>query len=179
MHRLSLMFLVSAGLVLALCETAAAQEVRRAERLVGGNENPPVVTDGSGNFRAEIFPDRIEFRLRYDVAFEGSDVTQAHLHIANPGNNGGIVVFLCSNADNTPAGATRRDCPPSPGVVEGEIVEEDVLTVTEGDPAVTIIEAEDFDGLVRLIGQGAIYANVHSNDFSGGEVRGQISPRRR
>jgi hypothetical protein len=176
MHRLSLMFLVSAGLVLALCETAAAQEVRRAERLVGANENPPVITDGSGNFRAEIFPDRIEFRLRYDVAFEGSDVAQAHLHIANPGNNGGIVAFLCAIPSIDP---TQRNCPASPDVVEGEIVEDDVLTVTEGDPAVTIIEAGDLDGLARLIRQGALYANVHTNDFPAGEVRGQLSPRRR
>jgi hypothetical protein len=179
MHRLSLMFLVSAALVLALCDTAAAQQVRRAERLVGANENPPVVTDGSGNFRAVIFADRIEFRLRYDVGAPDSDVTQAHLHIANPGNNGGIVVFLCSNAGNTPAGATQRNCPASPDVVEGEIVAADVLAVTEGDPAVTIIEAGDLDGLARLIRQGAVYANVHSNDFPAGEVRGQLSTRRR
>jgi hypothetical protein len=36
----------------------------------------------------------------------GSDALQAHLHIANPGNNGGIVVFLCSNHGNTPPDAT-------------------------------------------------------------------------
>jgi hypothetical protein len=179
MHRLSLMFLVSAAFVLALCDTAAAQQVRSAERLVGGNENPPVVTDASGNFTAEIFADRIEFTLSYDVEAPESDVIEAHLHIANPGNNGGIVAFLCSNAGNTPIGATQRDCPPSPGEVEGEIVEEDVLAVTEGDPAVTIIEAGDLDGLARLIRQGAVYANVHSDDFPAGEVRGQLSPRRR
>jgi hypothetical protein len=67
-----------------------------AERLLGGNENPPVISDGSGRFRARVSEDRIGFTLRYDVASEDSDVTQAHLHIQNPGNNGGIVVFLCS-----------------------------------------------------------------------------------
>jgi len=178
MHRLSLMFLVSAALVLALCDTAAAQQVRRAERLVGANENPPVITDGSGNFRARLFPDRIEFRLRYDVASTGSDVTQAHLHIANPGNNGGIVVFLCSNAGNTPDGATQRDCPSSPAVVLGEIVATDVVP-DNPDPQLAVITAGDLAGLARLIRQGAVYANVHSDDFPAGEVRGQLSPRGR
>jgi hypothetical protein len=179
MHRLSSMFLVAAGLLLVLCDGAAAQQVRSAEQLVGGNENPPVVTDASGNFAATLFPDRIEFSLSYDVASVDSDIIQAHLHIANPGNNGGIVAFLCSNAGNTPPGATQRACPPSPGDVEGEIVEADVLAVTDGDPAVTIIEAGDLDGLARLIRQGSVYANVHSNDFPAGEVRGQVGPRRR
>ena len=89
MHRLSLMFLVSAGLGLVLCDTAAAQQVRRAERLTGANENPPVETVARGNFRARLFPDRIEFRLRYDVAGVASDVLEAHLHAGNPGTNGG------------------------------------------------------------------------------------------
>ena len=179
MHRLSLMFLVSAGLVLALCDTTAAEQVRRAERLVGADENPPVITDASGNFRAQILANRIEFRLRYDVAADEtpeSDVTQAHLHVANPGNNGGITVFLCSNLGNTPQGATVRECPPSPGIVEGAIVADDVVP-DNPDPELAVITAGDLDGLARLIRQGAVYANVHSVDHEAGEVRGQVSPR--
>jgi CHRD domain len=178
MRRLSLTVLVSAGLVLALCNTAAAQQVRRAEPLVGGNENPPVVTDATGNFRAQIFPDRIEFRLRYDVAADvtpGSDVTQAHLHVANPSVNGEIVVFLCANDPIvTPAPGTARECPPSPGEVEGEIIPNDVLADDGG-----VLVAGDLEGLAILIRQGSVYANVHSVDHPSGEVRGQLSPRRR
>jgi hypothetical protein len=57
-----------------------------SEDILGGNENPPVISDGSGSFRARFEDDEIAFRLRYDVASQPSDVTQAHLHIANPGN---------------------------------------------------------------------------------------------
>jgi CHRD domain len=175
MKRLGLIMLASAGCMLALGQAASGQEVERAERLRGGNENPPVISDGSGNFRATIFEDRIEFRLRYNVdAPPDSDVQQAHLHIANPGNNGGIVAFLCSNADDTPP---APPCPPSPDVVTGEIGEDDVLAVSEG--AVTIIEAGDLEGLARLIQQGSVYANVHTDDFPLGEIRGQLNPRRR
>ena len=171
MHRLSLMFLVSAGLGLVLCDTAAAQQVRRAERMTGANENPPVVTDASGNFRARIFADRIEFRLRYG-GLEG-DVTQAHLHVGNPGNNGAIVVFLCANDPFAPpAPATAPECPASPNVVEDVIDPADVLADDDG-----VLEAGDLDGLKRLIRQGAVYVNVHSGLHGAGEVRGQMSPR--
>jgi len=180
-----LLLLLSAALVLVLGGTGSAQDVeslrglQSAERLLGGNENPPVISDGSGRFRATLFNDRIAFTLRYDVASEDSDVTQAHLHIQNPGNNGGIVAFLCTNLGNTPEGATQRDCPASPGEVDGDIVAGDVAMVAEGDPPVTIIEAGDLEGLARLIDQGAVYANVHSDDHPGGEIRGQLNPRRR
>ena len=179
MQRYTAMLSLSAASVLVMSGAGSAQDVVRAERLRGGNENPPVLSDGSGRFGAAVHEDRIEFTLSYDIASEDSDVTQAHLHIQNPGNNGGIVVFLCSNLGNTPPGATQRDCPLSPGEVEGEIIAEDVGTVIDGDPPAPIIEAGDLEGLARLIRQGSVYANVHSDAHSGGEIRGQLNPRRR
>lgn len=173
MHRWSTLSIASAALALLLADAASAQQVRQAERLRGGNENPPVFTDGLGTFRARLFPDRIEFRLRYDIATDQSDVTLAHLHVANPGTNGGIVVFLCANAPAvTPPGATARPCPPSPGLVAGEIVAADVQADPDG-----VLTAGSLDGLTRLMKQGAVYANVHSVDHPTGEVRGQVSPR--
>ena len=185
MRKIAVILLLSATFLpgLSQADTARDDSSRRvkAERLVGGNENPPVVSEGSGMFRAWFRHDGIAFRLRYDVASEDSDITQSHLHIANPGNNGGIVVFLCTNLGNTPMGATARDCPPSPGEVTGTIVMNDVQTVTEGEPPdqITVIEAGDFEGLIRLIKQGAVYANVHTDAHEGGEIRGQLNPRPR
>jgi hypothetical protein len=157
-----------------LGDDASAEQVR-SERLLGGNENPPIISDGSGSFRARLREDRISFRLRYDVASDGSDVLQAHLHISNPGTNGGIVAFLCSNIEDPPL-PTDRVCPDSPGEVSGDIFAEDVLAVPDtGD----IIKAGNLEGLKRLIDQGSVYANVHTNDHMGGEIRGQLEPRRR
>jgi hypothetical protein len=188
------MLLTSALFVPAFGDAGSAQQVR-SEKLVGGNENPPVISDGSGTFRARVRDGGADFRLKYNVASEEdaeeedgdaeeegaeeevdgllSDVIQAHLHIANPGQNGGIVVFLCTNLGNTPMGATVRECPESPGVVRGEIVAADVQEVPG------IIEAGDLDGLLILARQGSVYVNVHSDDHTGGEIRGQVGSRRR
>ena len=171
MRLLPSILLLSTGLALVASDAAQAQQNRRAERLVGGNENPPVISEGTGRFRPRIAEDQIKFELSYDGLL---DVQQAHLHIANPGNNGGIVVFLCSNLGNAPAGATVRECPPA-GEVEGDIIATDVQTVVED--TTTIIEAGDLPGLIRLIRQGSVYANVHTLAHPAGEIRGQLFPR--
>jgi CHRD domain len=159
---------------------ADEEERDRAERLLGGNENPPVISEGTGRFTATSEGDRIAFKLSYDVASDESDVLQAHLHIANPGTNGPIVVFLCSNPPIVPPdGVTQRGCPPSPGEVTGDILAADVLAASTGDPVVDIIAAGDLEGLKRLIEQSAVYVNVHTDDHPGGEIRGQMNPRRR
>jgi hypothetical protein len=181
MRRFAISVPLSAALVIAFGDAGSAQHVR-AEKLLGGNENPPVVSDGSGRFSARLKHDSILFRLSYDVASvvddEESDVVQAHLHIANPGNNGGVVAFLCSNNAGAP---TDRTCPSSPGEVRGEIFAGDVREVTEGMPPnqVVVIEAGNLEGLMRLIEQGSVYANVHTVSYPGGEIRGQLEPRRR
>jgi hypothetical protein len=182
MQRFATALLFSAMFLPGFGDEGSAQEVR-SETLRGGNENPPIISDGSGRFIAELLDDRIAFQLTYDVASDGSDVREAHLHIANPGNNGGIVAFLCSNVDDPPE--THPDCPASPGEVNGEIFAEDVMEVTfiEGEPpdetVIVVIEAEDLEGLKQLIRQGSVYANVHTDDHPGGEVRGQVEPRLR
>jgi CHRD domain len=178
MGRFAVTLLLSATFLPALGSgQTAAQE--RSERLLGGNENPPVISEGSGSFTATTEGDAIAFELNYDVGSPENAVQAAHLHVANPGNNGPIVVFLCSNLGDTPPGATPRECPPSPGTVTGDIVAADVLPVSEGDPAVEIIAAGDLDGLKLLIDQSAVYVNVHTVDHPAGEIRGQMNPRRR
>ena len=166
----------SAALLIGLSHAGPAYAAD-AEDLLGANENPPVASDGEGEFDFKIRDGSIEFELEFDVVSGASDAMQSHIHIANPGNNGGITVFLCTNLGNAPAGVTSRPCPPSPGAVEGVIVAGDVLGVV-GDNGV-VLQAGDLEGLVRLMKDGATYVNVHTADHPSGEIRGQINPRRR
>ena len=80
---------------------------RTAAELSGFNETPPILTNGSGTFRARISGDS----LTYTLTFSGltSDATQAHLHFGQPGVAGGVFLFLCTNLGNGPAGTPA--CP--------------------------------------------------------------------
>jgi hypothetical protein len=184
MRTLSAIALVASAMLM-LAVSAQAQPFEPtdvSQPLRGGHENPPIESDGFGRFFANVIEtpegvQEIEYHLRYNVVEGASDVQAAHIHIANPGNNGGIVAFLCSNLTVL----AENDCPASPGVVDGVILPEDVLgccLVTEGGP-VTIIEPGDIDGLFKLMLDGATYVNVHTVDHPDGEVRGQINPRTR
>ncbi len=171
-HNTLLTIAVSAALSIGLGVPLGASADEKAT-LIGADENPPVVSEGAGKFKAMIKKDRIEFTLDYDVASDASDILQAHLHVANPGNNGSIAVFLCTNLGNNPAVATQRDCPASPGKVKGDIVADDILPVDD------VLDSGDLEGFARLLEDGATYANVHTDDHRSGEVRGQVSPRKR
>ena len=139
-------------------------------RLLSVDENPAVITSADGRFHAKIHKDRIDFSLEYEGV--ESNVLQAHIHVENPGRNGPVTVFLCTNLGNTPAGATDRPCLPSPGMVEGSIVASDVLMAEN-------VPAGDLDAVAQVLRDGAAYVNVHSADYPSGEIRGQVSPRKR
>jgi hypothetical protein len=136
--------------------------------LSGFEEVPVVSTDGSGKFRAELRYNgdgEVAFRLRYRD-LEGV-ANQAHIHLGQRGVNGGISVWLCGQVNNAPAGTPP--CPPSPATVEGTFNADDVV-----GPAAQGIAPGEFDELVRAMLAGVTYANVHSDKFPGGEIRGQI-----
>ena len=52
-------------------------------------------------FEAEAKKGEIEFELSYEDL--RGEVLQAHIHFAQEGVNGGIVVFLCTNLGNNPS----------------------------------------------------------------------------
>ncbi len=78
---------------------------------------------------------------------------------------GGVSAFLCGGA---PPASNKPACPNS-GTVTGTIVASDVI-----GPTAQGISAGEFDELVRAIRAGAIYANVRTDKYPGGEIRGRI-----
>jgi len=145
----------------------AAGASANAPKMRGFEEVPALSNPAGGSFISVISAseDAIEYELTYKNT--ESDVTQAHLHMAQKGVNGGITVFLCSNLGNGPAGT--QACPARNGTIHGTIHASDVLAVNAQG-----IGAGELFSVIRGIKLGIVYANVHSVQFPGGEVRGQL-----
>ena len=73
------------------------------EMLTGFEEFPALSTPGVGEFRASI---NRAGEIEWALNFSGleSAATQAHIHFESKSNNGPVIVFLCSNLGNGPAG---------------------------------------------------------------------------
>jgi|SRR5215204_1816793 len=158
--------LVVAAVVTTTALAGGEREVRT--RLTGFQEVPAVSTDASGKFRAKLRTSSQEIEYRLSYAELTGAVQQAHIHLGQRAVNGGISVFLCSNLGNGPAGT--QACPPARATITGTIRPADVV-----GPAVQGIEPMEFDELLRAIRAGVTYANVHSETFPNGEIRGQLN----
>lgn len=173
MTRLRLKHLVPATFVLLLMPSPARAESIQAT-LTGYEEVPAVSSEAGGEFRATISPDgqSIDFELTY--AFPpGASVLQAHIHFGQFSVNGGIVVFLCTNLGNDPAGIAPP-CPTPSGRVTETRTAAHVIGAAGSGAFAQGIAATELDELVAAIRAGTAYANVHSSQFPGGEIRGQI-----
>ncbi len=130
--------------------------------LTGGEETPAISSPANGFFFATLndAETALDYTLVYSVL--ESTVTVAHIHFGQPAVAGGISAFLCG-------GGGKPACPAAGVFLSG--------TVTAGDvigPTAQGIAAGEFSELVRAIKAGLAYANVHSNLFPAGEIRGQI-----
>jgi hypothetical protein len=135
--------------------------------LDGYQEIPTLSTPASGSLVVHVAPDgsSIGYALEYDGFL--SDVTQAHIHFGRTAFNGGIMVFLCTNLGNGPAGTPA--CPLTSGSVSGTLDAADVI-----GPAAQGIAAGELAEVVAALRNRAAYGNVHTTAFPGGEIRGNF-----
>jgi hypothetical protein len=117
-------------------------------------------TTGEGKFKAKLRNGVVEYKLRYS-GLEGGAAGAAHIHLGRPAVAGGVIAFLCGGGD-------KPACPPS-GEVTGTIDPADVI-----GPAAQGIDPGEFDEFVRAMKAGATYVNVHTSQYTDGEIRGQI-----
>ena len=151
--------------VLALVVTSPAlANGKFKSRLTGFEEVPALSSPGSGEVEVQVTGNTIQYTLTYRNLDSG--VLFAHIHVGQAGVNGGVSVFLCSNA---PSPVPTPACPAIDGTVSGVLAADDVI-----GPAAQGIGPGELDELVRAIAAGATYANVHTNDFPSGEIRGQL-----
>jgi hypothetical protein len=123
-------------------------------------------TTGTGSFRIRVRSDGLHYKLSYrDLS---SNATQAHIHFGRTGIAGGIIAWLCGTA-GFPGPAGTPVCPPTGGTVEGVIEMADII-----GPAGQGIAPGELAEVIKALRKGAVYANVHTATFGGGEIRGQI-----
>jgi hypothetical protein len=137
--------------------------------LTGLEEVPIVSTAASGDFRA--FVDSNTNSMLYFLSIFGlqGTVTQGHIHAAQAGVNGGIIIWLCQTVTNPDPTGLSPACPQQ-GTVSGTITAANVVAGSAGQQ----FSPGDFAGALNAIRSGASYANVHTNLSPSGEIRGQI-----
>ena len=145
------------------------EEVVRA-RLIGINEVPSVSTVARGRFKAVIDEEAGEIRFTLSYSALEANPTQAHIHVGQTHTNGGITLFLCTNLPPLAGIPVPQACPVGPAEISGTLTQADVLPIVGQG-----IDANGFAEVLRAIRAGATYANVHSERFQPGEIRGPIT----
>lgn len=127
----------------------------------GSEEIPAVDTRAQGQATFKVSRDGTSVDYKLNVA-NIEDVTMAHIHQGPVGETGPPVVWLYPS-----------DGPPAK-LIEGR--SQGVLargTFTAAD-LVGPLAGMTLDDLVEAMRAGNTYVNVHTSEFGGGEIRGQI-----
>ena len=173
-RRPRLLAILAGCTMVAAATTAADGDLFFGAKLQGDNETPTISTSGNGTFKATA--NTLNGTIEYEVSYSDlqGTLTQAHIHIGQQHTAGGVVLFFCTNLAppaNVPA---PQPCPPSPATVKGVLTAADVIPVVGQG-----IGAGEIDEIIANIKNGNAYANVHTNLFPAGEIRGQIQPETR
>ena len=138
---------------LTLQVAAQESEQKFIAELSGKEEVPPNESPSSGFAWVKIANDEI----RYEVNVTDMDkVNAAHIHLAEAGKNGPVVLTLFMG------GPTEQ--------VNGTIGEANVTASNLEGP----MKGKDVTDLVTAMKDGTTYVNVHTTDFPNGEIRGQL-----
>lgn len=165
--------LLTLGLV--ACDTGDPSDINDDEaafeiELSGDSEVPPVETDASG--RAAFAFNSDSSALTYDVDLADiDDVTQGHIHIGGPDENGPVVVplFAFNSATDGSGDGPTRSYDDEETAATGEITADDISANDDAG------FDGSFEALVEVMESGNAYVNVHTVANPAGEVRGQIT----
>ena len=139
---------------------ANSQTERFSASLGGENEVPPINTAGTGAFDMTI-QDTITFSLTFSGL--SSNLAVSHLHFAPSKVAGGVMIFLCG-------GGGQPACPAATsGTITGTITAANVT-----GPTTQGIAPGDLDSALEAVRDSLSYANMHTANFGGGEIRGEV-----
>ena len=128
--------------------------------LAGYNEVGPAMTDASGDVSVTLAGNTLTVSGEFSgLSSALIDVagTPAHIHVGSADENGPVVIKLVVDASSDNLSGSFDD------------------SVNMFDlSALTYPDGVDMDSVVSAIGNGNAYVNVHTENFPGGEIRGQI-----
>lgn len=168
MLRLVVTTLLSGFLLAGIVPAQAAPIVFRAD-LLGANEVPPVASTGSGI--GVVTFDPVAHTMRVQVEFEDlvSPSTVAHIHAPrNPATGLGGVATTVPSFPGFPVGVTDGSYDQIFDTLSPATYNPAFVTANGG----TIASAEA--ALLGFLLDGLAYLNVHSVQFPGGEIRGDL-----
>lgn len=155
-------FVTVVTVLLAITSTANASNSRLFASLSGFQEVPAVLSDGSGYFRARINrDDTIDFVLKVDNL--SGIFAAAHIHFAQKGVNGSVMVTLCG-------GPPTAVVPSCSNEIRGTISAVNIGAGAAGQG----VAAGDVEALIKALRSGKTYINVHTSAFPSGELRGRV-----
>jgi len=174
MRLRTLAVLFAAGL--AIVGVAVAGINRNWSNHANGAQEVPA-RDSQGQAQAIFHLSKDGTALEYKlIAANIDNVFMAHIHMATPGVNGPIVVWLYPSTAPVPGpvGAGRID---SGEIASGTITEANLVGPLAGHPLSDLIDA---------MSSGNAYVNLHTNDgvdgtntgpgdFPGGEIRADLT----
>lgn len=158
---------VWAAVLAALLGSAASGRAQTANVFVahlwGREQVPTVASQALGVATFEVAADGNSIRYRLEVS-RLVNVQMAHIHVAPPGQNGPVVVWLYPSAP-----------PPQlkPGRFDGELASGVITAASLVGP----LARQPLAALLERVRVGEAYVNVHTVAYPGGEIRGQILPR--
>jgi hypothetical protein len=141
---------------------------------LGGGETGAILSTGQATLKLTL--DKTAQTLTYTLTYSGlTNVLQSHIHFGKEHVAGGVMVFLCSNLGNGPAGTPTCPDDTSGGVtVTGTITAASVV-----GPVAQNVTVGDFAGVVAALASNTAYGNIHTKQFPAGEIRGQVHAERR
>ena len=158
--RTRLVLLVFVLGLVAVGVAAGSLNGRWNTHATGDNEVPPNASAAQAQANLKLSDDGLSMSYKLNVA-NIENVTQAHIHMAPAGTNGGIVAWLYPSA------------PPQqliPGRSSGTLGEGTITAANLVGP----LAGQPLSALVNAINAGNAYVNVHTSQFPPGEVRGQV-----
>lgn len=143
------------------------EELFSSGRLLGANEVPPVDSPGDGAAVFAVSPDGTE--LQYFLLARNTErMTQAHIHLGGPDENGPVVAFLFGGENDDGQFATPLD----QGVTSNGLLAS--RTLSADDLVGPLEESRSLRRLLDELRAGNAYVNVHTEANPPGEIRGQI-----